>query len=247
MPTCREIESLITAFVDGEAASRERTVVLEHLRACAACRGRAAAEDAGRRILRACVPALHVEAPPALRARCQPPPPTPRLFAWPVIRTMPMWATAALVLVGLAGIFSATARGSKVLAAELALDHVKCFALFENTSGPGDPATIAGRMKAAYGWTVAVPATSRALGLRLVGGRRCFSTDGRVAHILYRHAGCPLSLFIVPGTTRAAEHLTVIGHEAVVWSRRGMTYVVLARESRAEVARVASYIQNAVN
>jgi anti-sigma factor RsiW len=245
MPTCGDIEPLITALVDGEATLADRAVVSEHLRNCVPCRTRAADEDAARRILRERAAAFRVEAPAALRARCLPPPAV-RPFFWPAVRTMPMWATAALVVTIAAGVFFAAGRGSKVLAAELALDHLKCFALFENTSGPGDQATIAGRLKAAYGWTIAVPASSAALGLRLVGGRRCFSTDGRVAHILYRHAGRPLSLFVVPGTAHEDEQLAVIGHEAIVWSQGGTTYVVLAREPRVAVAQVAAYIRGIV-
>jgi anti-sigma factor RsiW len=246
MLTCRDIELLITTFVDAEATDAERAVVSEHLRDCARCRSRLSDEEAGRRILRGRADALRVEAPPALRARCQPPRPTPRPLSWPFLRPMPVWASAMLVLAIVVGVFYTAGRGSTVLAAELALDHLKCFALFESASGPGDPARIAGRMRAAYGWDVAVPATSTALGLRLVGGRRCFSTDGRVAHILYRHGGRPLSLFVVPGTTRAAGQLAVIGHEAIIWSHGGTTYVVVAREPRAEVARVAAYVKSVV-
>ena len=35
--------------------------------------------------------------------------------------------------------------------------------------------------------------------LTLIGARRCLSTDGQVAHVLYRHAGRPVSLFMMPG------------------------------------------------
>lgn len=38
-----------------------------------------------------------------------------------------------------------------------------------------------------------------------------------------------------------------MGHEAVIWSRHGTTFVVLARERKEEVAQVAAYIQRTVN
>ena len=182
MPTCSEIEPLITAVVDDEATSTERAAVGAHLQQCGPCRRRAADETSARRILRARADTFHVEAPAMLRARCRPARPSP----WrAIIRPIPVWAAAVVLVVVLAGVFYGVGRGSTALAAGLALDHVKCFALFEKASGPGDATVIAERMKESYGWSFTIPATSVALGLRLVGGRRCFSTDGRVAHILY--------------------------------------------------------------
>ncbi len=254
MPTCADIQPLITAVLDSQATPAERQAVADHLRECAPCRSRAADEDAGRRILRGRAQTLHVEAPAALKARCQPPAPALRAPApapapWfrPTLRAVPLWATAVLVVAILAGVFAFAGRGSTVFAASLALDHVKCFALFAGSSGPGDPGTIEGRLKASYGWTLAVPAGSAALGLRLVGGRRCFSTDGRIAHILYRHRGHALSLFAVPGTSHAAAQVAVIGHEAIMWSHAGTTYVVLPREPPSEVANVAAYVRSVVD
>jgi anti-sigma factor RsiW len=248
MSSCRDIELLITASVDEAATADERAAVDAHLRQCAGCRQRAARETAVRRMLGERADVLHVSAPAGLRAKCQPP---PRRAAWfgrhlGALRPLPAWATVAVIALVFVSVFALVNRGSTALAAELALDHVKCFTLFERASGPGDAAVIAGRMKAAYGWDVAVPASSRALHLQLVGGRRCFSTDGRVAHILYRHAGRPLSLFIVPSTSRGAEQVAVMGHEAVIWSRGGSTYVVLARERRDDLARVAAYVRSVI-
>ena len=169
MSTCRDIELLITASVDEEATAAERAAVNDHLRDCARCRQRASREAAVRRMLGERVDALHVAAPAGLRARCQSP---PRRVAWfgGLVRPLSAWATIGVVALVFVGAFSMANRGSTALAAELALDHVKCFALFEKASGPGDPATIARRMKASYGWDVAVPPSSRALALQLVGG-----------------------------------------------------------------------------
>jgi anti-sigma factor RsiW len=244
MPTCRDVEPLITAVVDDEATAADRALVGDHVRECASCRDRASREAAARRLLRERREVFHVDAPAALRAKCQPPRPAPWFQV--AVRPMRVWAAAGAVLVVFVAAFYVVGRGSTALAAELALDHLKCFALFEKSSGPGDPAAIAERMKAAYGWSIAVPGSSRALDLHLVGGRRCFSTDGRVAHILYRHGGRPLSLFIVPSTSHAADHLAVMGQQAVIWSRCGTTYVVLAREPSEQVAQVAAYVRSVV-
>jgi anti-sigma factor RsiW len=188
-----------------------------------------------------------VEAPAGLRARCLPPPPRPRSFSWFALRPIPIWATAIIVCAVGLGALVAAGRATPVFAAELAMDHVKCFTLFGRASTPGDPAAISKHLKTAYGWSVAVPGPSPALDLRLVGGRRCFSFDGSVAHILYRHGEHALSLFVVPGARRASEHLVVVGHEAIVWSHGGNTYVVMARESPADLARVVGYIRSIVD
>ncbi len=255
MPTCADIEPLITAVLDSQATPAERATVAGHLRACARCRRRSADEDAGRRILRERAATLHVEAPAALEVRCRPlrkpdvplsATPAPAPWARPALRAVPVWATAVLAVTILVGAVAFAGRGSTAFAAGLALDHVKCFALFENSSGPGDPGTIEGRLKASYGWSLAVPAGSAALGLRLVGGRRCLSTDGRVAHILYRHGTHALSLFVLPQTSRSAARVAVVGHEAIIWSQGGATYAVVSREPPSDVARVAQYIKETV-
>ncbi len=246
MPSCRDIQPLITRYLDAEASDAERSVVADHLGGCSACRALAADEDAGRRIIRQRSAVCRVEAPAGLRERCRPPARTPAV-SWFAIRPMPVWAPIGLVCAILGGGLVAAGRATTVFAAELALDHLKCFALFENASGPGDPGVIAERLKTDYGWTMAVPGASSSLGLRLVGGRRCFSTDGRVAHILYRHLGHPLSLFVIPRTTRASGQIAVAGHEAIMWSQRGNTYVVLARESRDELTPVAAYIRSVLD
>lgn len=262
MSSCQDVEPLITASVDGEATDADRAVVSGHLDECARCRRRASQETSARRILRERAQALKVDAPPALCAkvgrglspakapqrgsRAGDPAATTDLKVrrtWS--RPLPVWATAGVVVAVFAAVFYVSSRGSTLFAAGLALDHLKCFALFESASGPGDPTAVATRLKTAYGWTVVVPGSSRALGLRLVGGRRCFSTDGEVAHILYRHDGRPLSLFVLSGASRAAQRLGVMGYEAVIWSQGGKTYVVLARESREEVAQVAAYVRSA--
>lgn len=248
MASCREIEPLLAAFVDGEANAADRDRVEEHLAACARCRVRAGDDAGGRLILRTAAHALKSEAPPGLRDRCRPPQRAANVPArFPLFsRSSRAWAMAAAILLVVAGAAFTAGGSTRVLAAELALDHLKCFALFERASAQADPAVLAAELHQNYGWRLKVPATEPALKLQLVGGRRCFSTDGRVAHILYRHDGRALSLFVMPAAARSAAALGVIGHEAIVWSRGGMTYAVIAREDRTKLARVAAYMQTAV-
>ena len=129
--------------------------------------------------------------------------------------------------------------------AELTLDHVKCFALFEPRDAQPDPAALAGRLQADYGWRFTIPAGLPRERLTLIGARRCLSTDGQVAHVLYRHAGRPVSLFMMPGGSRDDARAAIAGHVARIWSRDSTTYVLVGSESEPEIQQVAAYFQSA--
>ncbi len=267
MASCRQIEPLITPYVDDRASADERVIVAEHLEACDRCRESVSDETAARLILRERSAALREQAPNGLHERCLSQRAAPelervssarRVFgpAWlgtlktrasrVVPRPIPAWAaTFAVLAIAVAAIVSA-GNNTKVLAAELTLDHLKCFALFERGSSAVQPAAIGERMQAEYGWHITVPDSSPPLKLRLVAGRRCFSTDGRVAHILYRHDGRPLSLFVMPASARTPQQTAVLGHEAIIWSSGGTTYAIVAREPHGDVERIAQYMQDAV-
>ena len=66
--------------------------------------------------------------------------------------------------------------------------------------------------------------------------------EGRIAHIMYRHNGHPVSVFMLPKTSRAEALVDVMGHEAAVWSIGDRTFVLIAREPRGEVQRMASFV-----
>lgn len=244
MSSCREIEALITTYLDAQAGEQGARVGA-HLEVCDRCRALAAAEAGGRLILRERAPYLRIEAPAGLRVRCRPSYSAPALRSgWLTFKPLSLSFSAALLLL-VAALAVWAGGGTRVLAAGLTLDHLKCFTLFGPPADRAEPSIVADDLKSGYGMTVTVPPTSPAIKLTLVGGRRCFSTEGRVAHILYRHDGHPLSLFVVPESGREAQEMAVLGHETVIWSARGMTYAVVAREPRVEVERVAAYMREA--
>jgi hypothetical protein len=51
--TCRELDQLVTPFIDGECTEEERTEVLAHLRQCQGCRIRVEAESTAKHVLHA--------------------------------------------------------------------------------------------------------------------------------------------------------------------------------------------------
>jgi hypothetical protein len=95
-------------------------------------------------------------------------------------------------------------------------------------------------------WGIHVPQSSPANQLELLGVRRCGMGSSRVAHILYKWRGQPLSVFIVPRTvagTRPEEPVDRFGHEAVLWSDHDRTYVVLARAQPSDLQPVVQYVK----
>jgi Putative zinc-finger len=51
--TCRELDSLITPFVDGECSGEDRAAIVAHLRECESCRVRVEAESTASQVLHA--------------------------------------------------------------------------------------------------------------------------------------------------------------------------------------------------
>jgi hypothetical protein len=60
---------------------------------------------------------------------------------------------------------------------------------------------------------------------------------------MYRHNGQAMSLFMLPGSTRDEELVEVLGHEAAIWSVGDRTFVLIARERRTEVERLAGIVR----
>jgi anti-sigma factor RsiW len=255
---CDRVEASLSAYVDGECAAADRLVVEAHLQACPRCRARAVGVRTTRELLRARCRDLRGCAPEALRQRCA----AQRALVssragllgrrpWvPLsLAASAVFATAVFVLFG---------WGSSVetYAAQLALDHIKCFQFPPDAAQP-DPDVLGGQWFAVNGWPLKVAAASRPDDLELVGLRRCGSTRGRVAHVLYRWHGQPLSVFVLNGRadeangrSELAEHdheaVRKLGEQEIIWSERGRTYAVVARARLDDLQRVAAYVRQRI-
>jgi anti-sigma factor RsiW len=256
MPDCNNIEPLVTPFVDGNLPDPDRRAVEEHLRACPPCHSRVAAEREVHDLIRARVPALKKTlAPDALHAKCweiarltpemaDTPARAKAPAPIPAARLVPYALAASLALiVGGAFVYQATDKSARVLASELTADHLKCFAL-NRALGTHDAASaVESSMSSGFGWQVHLPPDPSAAGMELVGARECLYGEGRIAHIMYRHDGRPVSLFMLPKSARPEELVEVLGHEAKIWCVGNRTFVLVAREPRAEVEQMASFVQ----
>jgi anti-sigma factor RsiW len=261
MSDCSSIDPLITPYIDGDIGAADRQVVDAHVRVCAPCHSRVAAEQAVRDLLHARRAFLTAgSASAALRDRCV------ALGSASVrgsrrgvttnwrARVAPLALAATLVIVvGGAFVYVSTDRSTRLLAAELTADHVKCFGVMNALLGTSaDRVTIEHAMASTFGWQMHVPDSAGGSGLELVGARPCLYAKGRVAHLMYRHNGHPVSVFMIPNMARPGsagtpgikdEVVDVMGHEATVWSSGGRTFVVVAREPEADVAQVVSFVQ----
>lgn len=255
-PSCQKIDPLVTPFIDGELPDPDRRAVEEHLRACPPCHSRVTAERDVHALIRARAEALtRAGAPDALHARCwtlarstpQAADATARAATPPSAlpkRLAPYALAASLALVvGGAFVYQATDKSARVLAAELTADHMKCLALNRALGTQQTAAAVESSMASGFGWRMHLPADSAKAGLELVGARPCLYGEGRIAHIMYRHEGHPVSLFMLPQSARTEELVEVLGHEAKIWCVGNRTFVLLAREPRAEVERMASFVQ----
>ena len=158
----------------------------------------------------------------------------------------PLAAAASLVLVvGAAFVYQLTSSSNRVMAAELAADHVKCFALNGVLRTHDDAATVESSMLSRFGWQMRVPDGASTAGLELVGSRPCLYGEGKIAHIMYRdrRSGEPVSLFMLPRTARTEEFVQVLGHQAAIWCAGDRTFVLVAHEPKAEVERIVSAVQ----
>jgi len=291
MRSCQDLDPLVTPFIDGELPDVDRLAVDDHLRACAPCHSRVAAEQAVHELLQQRRADLcAASAPGALRTRCcesareaaapQHPAPqhsalqhsapgtAPRTSApstsapfsartapstpalntaaprhW-ISRATPWALAASLVLVvGGAFLYQATGASSRVLAAELTADHIKCFAMNSALGTHHAASVVEASMLSGFGWSMHLPEEPSRAGLELVGSRPCLYGEGKIAHIMYRHQGQPVSLFMLPRTARTDELVEVLGHEAAIWCAGNRTFVLVSDEPRREVERMATFVQ----
>ena len=152
-------------------------------------------------------------------------------------------AASLVVVVGGAFLYQATESSGRLLAAELTADHLKCFAMNSVLGTHQMPAAVESSMASAFNWRMHLPEDPARAGLELVGSRPCLYAEGKIAHIMYRHQGHPVSLFMLPKSARAQQLVKVLGHQAAIWCVGSRTFVLLAREPRDDVERMASFVQ----
>lgn len=251
MSSCAAIDPLVTPFIDGELTDADLALVEQHIRVCAPCRSRVEAERSVCRLLRARQFELKTGAPEALQSRCWASGAhrvgalhsVSRRRTWSS-RLSPMAMAAVVVLaVGGAVAYRATFGATQAIAAELTADHVKCLMLNAVLRTHDTVQDVQADMQSGFGWMAQLPEHPEREDLELIGSRPCLYEHGKIAHIMYRHKGLPVSVFMLPGERQAPELLQALGHDAVVWSDDRRTFVLIAKAPRADVERVAAFVR----
>ena len=254
MSDCKKLEPNLTSYVDGELAAADRPQVEHHLSKCPPCHARVAAERAVRALIHARKADLGSErASDVLRSRCRARAAGEALHrrvraaGWFPSGLAPMALAASLVLVvGGAFVYQATLASPRLLAAELAADHVKCFGMNAVLGTHDSPQRVESAMLGGFGWRAHMPEQFDRMGLTLVGSRPCLYGAGKIAHLMYQHDGHPVSIFMLPRVVRTDELIDVLGYQAAAWSAGGRTFVLIAREPRAEVEQMAAVARAAL-
>ena len=247
---CADVDAIMTAYVDGEAAPADAEAVRAHLDGCPACRARAAEEREMRARLQAAAPTLGTRAPAALWARCAAAAQdAPAAAAPPAAPAGVRWAPlslAATVLLAAGALFMAGQNpGVGALVAQLAIDHDKCF-LADPAARPefGDREARV-QLAGIIGSDVALPLESSDFDVLDV--RECSYEHGGIGHVLCHWRGHPVSLFIVPDGAHGEQLLEIINHDAVVWPGDDHGYVLVAERGPVDIGQVARYVRQAVN
>lgn len=231
---CESISPLLAALVDDELTPDARRSVQAHLLTCPACRTEARRQRDVRALLQARASALHEAAPDALRGRIRPSAPLPvRRRAW----ALPL---AASLLIGIIGL-GAFAPSGALLAAELALDHLKCRLLATDQHDPS-PAALARRWQAERGWAIDVPPGDAAAGITLAGLRHCMFHGGSIAHLLYDYRGRRVSLYVIP-ERQGSTALAIMGLDTVTWTAGDRLIGLVADAPDGDVAALQAYFQ----
>lgn len=238
---CRDVEERLTPYVDGESREDVRREIDAHLTACPPCRVQADTERGGRELIRDHRDALRVAAPSTLRARCAAHA-HPRSGSRVLRRWVPLSLAASLLLAAAGVTIFSIANPTTALAAGFALDHMKCFRVCD-TDHRLDASVAESKWQRAEGWSIVVPPSAEDEQLELVNLRRCLSTDGLAAHLLYRWHGQPLSLYVLPRAVDGDRVIDGLGHETAVWTAAGRTYALVTPGHPEDFDTVVHYVR----
>lgn len=240
--SCKDTAPLLTQVVDGTADSETVLRVRRHLSACAVCRALGEKERRVHDLLTARAEALRGHAPLALRVRVRANalrPASPAVaIRWRAVAA----AAACLLVVG--GLQFVPLQSASLHAAQLALDHVQCWYLWEHVDQGDGEASAERDVQAQTGWTVRLPPSNAGVGLTLVRARRCPYFYGPHAHSLYRFGEREVSLYIGAGNDAGVERVHMLGHDERFWQAGGRRYGLVARGlSPNELDRVETYFR----
>jgi anti-sigma factor RsiW len=248
---CREAQTLIHGYVDGELDLMKSLEIEQHLQECPAC----ARAHTSLQALRGAIKdsSLYFQAPPGLARRVQSSvrrashaERTPRVHPR---RLLAVAASLALVMAvgwGLVRGLSARSDGSPLIE-ELVASHVRSQMLpshrFDVASS--DPHTVKPWFQGKLDYSPPVKDLADQ-GFPLVGGRLDYIRNRPVAVLVYQRRKHPIDLFIwpsSPGSEAATQRVTRQGYHMVQWTHSGMTYWAVSDLNERELLEFVRLIQ----
>jgi anti-sigma factor RsiW len=245
--SCSEIAPLLTALADAPDDQAVDPRLEAHLSTCGACQRSLRVQREMHGLLRARAASLVGRAPDALRLRLEAARPVrPTAPRWAPLR-MPVAATVLLAFMGVLG-YGLTSASSTVLAAQLALDHLKCVKLVSPETTL-NPVQAMKDWALQYGWSPKVPTPPAARKASLVGVRRCLYGHGHLAHLLYDVDGHTVSVFVMPRAEYpvgpSAEGHDFFGQHAEVWAEGDQSFAVVGDLAPDTLSRLAKEFREA--
>lgn len=247
---CERFEMQVTRTAEHSEGVATDPALDAHLATCPLCQEALTAQRAVRAQLSVHRQALQPSVPPGIRTRM-----AAKLAGeahaeatapgWG-LRWSPLVAAAALVLVVTVGLLPVvTGQSSVVLAAQLALDHVKCFFIDGDLHAePVSAAEAESTMRRQHGWSVPVSETGGVEDSRLVSVRECLYGEGMAAHLLYRVGDSPVSLFVMSDDRHAVAPVSLLAADTVAWHQNGHTHMLVGPAgSRATLDSMARHLQ----
>lgn len=238
MKDCRDIAPWLATLADDGLTPEPH--VAEHLAHCPSCQRSLRLQREMHGLLRGRATTLQGRAPEAFRERLAAqlqPKPTRRLLPL----RMPVAATLLLTLLGTI-LYGLTSTSSTVLAAQLALDHLKCVKLV-TTGTVVNPVQAAKDWAQHYHWTPKMPAAPKGRKAALMTVRRCLLGHGHLAHLMYEVDGTVVSLFVMPredspASDTPSEH-AFLGQQAQLWSKGDQSFALVGDVAPAQLERLA--------
>ena len=248
---CRETQTLIHAYVDGELDLMKSLEIEQHLQECPAC----AQAHASLQAVRAAITdsSLYFQTPPGLARRIRStvrgashPDRTPRVHPRHLLAVA---ASLALILAASWGLARALrARPDDAfLTQELVASHVRSQMLpshrFDVASS--DPHTVKPWFEGKLDFSPPVKDLA-SQGFPLVGGRLDYLQDRPVAALAYRRRKHSIDLFIwpsSPGSEAAPTRVTRKGYHMYRFSHSGMTFWAVSDLNDRELQEFARLIQ----
>ena len=162
---CSALDPLVTPYIDGQLPAADAAAVVEHAAVCPPCRARIAAERAVRDLMRTHQHELQQPAPSTLHTRCAQLASGARAMPAPVIRRAPLTARLAplalaallVLIVGGAFLYRMTQISTRVMAAELTADHLKCAVVNSIAGTEQASAAVESSMSRRFGWQAQLP------------------------------------------------------------------------------------------